>query len=40
VEKIVETGDNGEPISLNDQAPVTKYFLDIAENIMKQTSAL
>lgn len=36
VEKIVETGDGGEPISLKSDSPVTKEFVEIATNIRKQ----
>ncbi|NOX84436.1 MAG: Mrp/NBP35 family ATP-binding protein [Chlorobi bacterium] len=36
VEKIVETGDNGEPITLDDHSPVTAAFTDIAANVMKE----
>lgn len=40
VEKIVETGDTGNPISLDDNSPVTKSFIDIATNVMKQSEVL
>jgi ATP-binding protein involved in chromosome partitioning len=40
VEKIVETGDSGKPISLDDNSPVTKSFIDIATNVMKQAEVL
>jgi ATP-binding protein involved in chromosome partitioning len=40
VEKIVETGDSGKPISLEGESQVTKSFLDIAANVMKQSEVL
>lgn len=40
VEKIVETGDNGKPISLDEGSPVTRAFSDIASNVMKQVELL
>jgi ATP-binding protein involved in chromosome partitioning len=36
VEKIVETGDGGKPISLNIDSPVAKEFVEIATNIRKR----
>ena len=40
VEKIVETGDNGKPITLDETSPVAKAFMDIAASVMKQTRVL
>ena len=40
VEKIVETGDNGTPISLDETSPVTKAFDEIAANVMKEVEKL
>lgn len=40
VEKIVETGDGGKPISLNVDSPVAKEFVEIATNIRKQIEML
>jgi ATP-binding protein involved in chromosome partitioning len=36
VEKIVETGDGGKPISLNIDSPVAREFVEIAANIRKR----
>ena len=38
VEKIVETGDNGSPVSLDENSPVTPAFTDIAANVMKKVT--
>jgi len=40
VEKIVETGDNGSPISLDDSSIVTKAFKEIADNTETQIQNL
>ena len=40
VEKIVETGDNGSPISLDDNSAVTKAFREIADNTEMQIQDL
>lgn len=40
VEKIVETGDGGKPISLDTDSPVAKEFVEIATNIRKQIEML
>ena len=40
VEKIRESGDGGAPVSLNDETPVTKTFIDVAANVMKQVEIL
>ena len=40
VEKIVETGDGGKPISLNNDSPVAKEFLEIAANMRKRIEIL
>jgi len=40
VEKIVETGDGGKPISLNSDSPVAKEFVEIATSIRKQIELL
>ncbi len=40
VEKIVETGDNGKPITLDETSPVAKAFMDIAASVMKQSRVL
>ncbi len=37
VQNISESGDNGSPVTLNNDLPVTKVFIKIAENIKKQT---
>jgi ATP-binding protein involved in chromosome partitioning len=40
VEKIVETGDNGSPIALDDSSLVTKAFKEIADNVEEQVKKL
>jgi ATP-binding protein involved in chromosome partitioning len=40
VEKIVETGDNGSPIALDDSSLVTKAFKEIADNMEEQVNNL
>jgi ATP-binding protein involved in chromosome partitioning len=40
VEKIVETGDNGSPITLDDSSLVTKAFKEIADNVEEQVKKL
>jgi ATP-binding protein involved in chromosome partitioning len=40
VEKIVETGDNGKPIALEEDSLVSKAFMDIAAAVMKQSNVL
>jgi ATP-binding protein involved in chromosome partitioning len=40
VEKIVETGDGGAPISLNNNSPIAKEFVEIAANIRKRIELL
>ena len=40
VEKIVETGDNGTPISLDEDSPVTRAFDEIAANVEKEVEKL
>jgi ATP-binding protein involved in chromosome partitioning len=40
VEKIVETGDNGSPIALDDSSLVTKAFKEIADNVEEQVKNL
>ena len=40
VEKIVETGDNGSPITLDDSSLVTKAFKEIADNVEEQVKNL
>lgn len=40
VERIVETGDEGKPITLDQDSPVSKSFIDIATNVMKQSEVL
>jgi len=40
VEKIVETGDNGEPITLDDNSVVTEAFNEIAANVKNQIEKL
>jgi ATP-binding protein involved in chromosome partitioning len=40
VEKIVETGDNGSPIVLDDSLLVTKAFKEIADNVEEQVKNL
>lgn len=40
VEKIVETGDNGSPISLDDGSVVTVAFKEIADNVEEQIKNL
>ncbi|RLD42167.1 MAG: hypothetical protein DRI89_07970 [Bacteroidetes bacterium] len=40
VEKIREAGDGGAPVSLNDETPVTKSFIDVAANVLKQVETL
>ena len=37
VQNISESGDNGSPVTLIDDLPVTKVFIKIAENLKKQT---
>ena len=37
VQSISESGDNGSPVTLNNDLPVTKVFIKIAENLKKQT---
>ena len=37
VQNISESGDNGSPVTLNNDLPVTKVFIKIAENLKKQT---
>ena len=34
-QSIAESGDNGNPIALDDNSPINKAFVDLAENIMK-----
>jgi ATP-binding protein involved in chromosome partitioning len=40
VEKIVETGDGGTPISLNNDSPIAKEFVEIAANVRKRIEML
>ncbi len=40
VEKIVETGDNGRPIALDDESLVTRAFDEIAVNVEKEIEKL
>ncbi|MCB2206704.1 MAG: Mrp/NBP35 family ATP-binding protein [Bacteroidetes bacterium] len=40
VEKIVETGDSGSPIALDDSSLVTKAFKEIADNVEEQVKNL
>lgn len=40
VEKIVETGDNGTPIALDEDRPVAKAFYEIAAKVMKEVEIL
>jgi len=40
VEKIVESGDGGKPITIDQDSPVTKSFIDIATNVIKQSEIL
>jgi len=40
VEKIVETGDGGTPISLDEKNAVSKSFYDIASNVRKEVELL
>jgi ATP-binding protein involved in chromosome partitioning len=36
VQGICESGDNGSPIALDEQSPVAKAFLVLAQNIARQ----
>lgn len=40
VEKIVETGDGGAPISLDENSPVAKAFYGIAAEVLKEVEML
>ncbi len=40
VEKIREAGDDGTPVSLDDDSPVSQAFLDIASNVRKRVAML
>jgi ATP-binding protein involved in chromosome partitioning len=40
VEKIVETGDSGAPISLDENSPVSKAFYSIASEVLKEVEML
>lgn len=40
VEKIVETGDGGEPISLDENSPVSKAFYSIAAEVLKEVEMI
>jgi len=40
VEKIVETGDGGKPISLDNDSPIAKEFVEIAANVRKRIEML
>jgi len=40
VEKIVETGDGGTPISLDEKSAVSKSFYDIAAVVLKEVELL
>lgn len=40
VEKIGESGDNGKPVTLDENSPVSKAFADIAAGVMKQSRML
>lgn len=40
VEKIVETGDGGKPISLNNDSPVAKEFVEIVANMRRRIEML
>ena len=37
VQNISESGDSGSPVTLNNDLPVTKVFMKLAENLQKQT---
>lgn len=37
VQNISESGDSGSPVTLNNDLPVTKVFIKLAENLKKQT---
>lgn len=40
IEKIVETGDSGAPISLDEKSPVAKAFYGIAAEVLKEVEML
>jgi ATP-binding protein involved in chromosome partitioning len=40
VEKIVETGDNGAPITLDENSPVSEAFREIVRNVEKRIEEL
>ena len=40
VQSICDSGDNGTPISLDDNSPVTEAFMQLAQNVSDETAKL